>query len=46
VSKAEELSAITFGSGFRSITDIKTGPDGLIYILSYTDGAIYKISPS
>lgn len=46
VSNAEELSAITFGSGFRSITDIKTGPDGLIYILSYTDGAIYKISPS
>jgi aldose sugar dehydrogenase len=46
VSNAEELSAITFGSGFRSITDIKTGPDGLIYILSFTDGAIYKISPS
>ncbi len=45
VNNAEELSIITFGSGFSSITDIKTGPDGLIYILSYSDGAIYRISP-
>lgn len=45
VNNAEELSTITFGSGFGSITDIKTGPDGFIYILSYSDGAIYRISP-
>lgn len=45
VNNAEELSAITFGSGFGSITDIKTGSDGLIYILSYSDGTIYRISP-
>lgn len=44
VNNAEELSAITFGSGFGSITDIKTGPDGLLYVLSFKDGAIYKIS--
>ena len=45
VNNAEELSSITFGSGFGRITDIKTGPDGFIYILSYSDGTIYRISP-
>lgn len=45
VNNAGELSAITFGSGFGSITDIKTGSDGLIYILSYSDGTIYRIGP-
>jgi aldose sugar dehydrogenase len=42
----EELSAITFGSGFGGITDLETGPDGLLYVLSIGDGIIYKISPS
>jgi aldose sugar dehydrogenase len=42
----EELSAIVFGSGFGGITDIETGPDGLLYVLSINDGIIYKISPS
>lgn len=45
VNNAEELSSITFGSGFGRITDIKTGPDGFMYILSYSDGTIYQISP-
>jgi glucose/arabinose dehydrogenase len=47
----DELSAITFGSGFGGITDIETGPDGSLYILSYeksyyytTKAIIYKIS--
>ena len=42
----EELSTIIFGSGFGSITDIETGPDGFLYILSYDDGIIYRIAPS
>ncbi len=41
----EELSAVTFGSGFGVITDIETGPDGLLYILSHDKGIIYEISP-
>jgi glucose/arabinose dehydrogenase len=48
----DELSAITFGSGFGGITDIETGPDGLLYVLADADlitdtdddGIIYKIS--
>ncbi|HEX2231612.1 MAG TPA: PQQ-dependent sugar dehydrogenase [Nitrososphaeraceae archaeon] len=42
----EESSTIIFGSGFGSITDITTGPDGFLYILSYDDGIIYRIAPS
>ncbi len=42
----EESSTIIFGSGFGSITDIATGPDGFLYILSYDDGIIYRIAPS
>jgi aldose sugar dehydrogenase len=40
-----ELSAITFGTGFEGgITDIETGPDGYLYILS-SDGQLYRIVP-
>jgi len=46
VDNEEELSAITFGSGFGGITDIETGPDGFLYVLSYDDGIIYRISPT
>jgi len=39
----DELSAITFGTDFGRITDIETGPDGFLYILSYEEGKIYRI---
>ena len=34
VDNDEELDSILFGQGFAGITDIKTGPDGLLYVLS------------
>ena len=41
----DELSAITFGTGFEGgITDIETGPDGYLYILSF-GGQLYRIVP-
>jgi aldose sugar dehydrogenase len=43
---ANEVSAVTFGTGFGGITDIKTGPDGFLYILSYGNGLIYRVVPS
>lgn len=47
VDNDNQLSAVTFGSGFGGISDIKTGPkDGFLYILSINDGSIYKIGPS
>ncbi|MFI5424875.1 MAG: PQQ-dependent sugar dehydrogenase [Nitrososphaerales archaeon] len=39
-----ELDAVKFGMGFNSITDIKTGPDGMLYVLAFDDGTIYRIS--
>jgi glucose/arabinose dehydrogenase len=42
--KDSELSSLIFGEGFGRITDIETGPDGLLYILTYEDGKIYKIT--
>jgi len=40
-----ELSAVTFGTGFGEITDIETGPDGYLYILSF-NGSLYRIVPA
>jgi len=34
----DELESITFGKNFGVITDIKTGPDGFLYILSLVQG--------
>jgi glucose/arabinose dehydrogenase len=39
----EELGKVTFGTNFGRITDIETGPDGFLYILSYENGKIYRI---
>lgn len=43
---ANEVLAVTFGTGFGGITDIKTSPDGYLYILSYGNGIIYRVVPS
>jgi glucose/arabinose dehydrogenase len=41
-----ELDQIKFGKGFGGITDIQVGPyDGLLYVVSKNDGAIYRIIP-
>ena len=42
----DEVTEIIFGTGFSGITDIKQGPDGLIYIVSIGDGKIYRIIPN
>jgi aldose sugar dehydrogenase len=44
VENEDELNSIIFGKGFEGITDIKTGPDGYLYVLSFNDGTIYRIS--
>jgi aldose sugar dehydrogenase len=41
-----ETQQAIFGQGFGGITDLKVGPaDGYLYVLSYGNGAIYKILP-
>lgn len=46
VDNDQELDSVVLGTGFGGITDIETGPDGYLYVLSYEDGVIYKISTS
>jgi glucose/arabinose dehydrogenase len=40
----DEVDAIILGTGFGGITDIETGPDGYLYILSYQDGRVYRLT--
>ena len=42
----QELSEVAFASGFGVVTDVKSGPDGLLYVVSLTEGAIYRIAPA
>ena len=44
IDSEEELNSYILGTGFGSITDIQSGPDGDIYIVSLESGNIYKIS--
>ena len=45
VNNGDSMDEILLGSGFGCMTDIKIGPDGLIYIVSLSDGVIYRIIP-
>lgn len=37
---------LIFARGFGGITDLQVGPDGYLYVLSYTGGTLYRIVPS
>jgi glucose/arabinose dehydrogenase len=39
-----ESETLIIGRGFGTAADIEQGPDGNLYVVSITDGAIYKIS--
>ena len=39
----DELEDITFARGLGIITDLEVGPDGYLYVVSLSHGAIYKI---
>lgn len=41
----EEINSVIFGTGFGAITDIETGPDGNLYILTF-GGNLYRIVPA
>jgi hypothetical protein len=47
----DEISTVTFVTGFTGVTDIETGPDGNLYVLTFdreTDGqgSLYRILPT
>ena len=39
-----ELDETIIAKGFAGITDLKVGPDGCLYVVSFGDGKIYAIS--
>ena len=41
----DSMDEIIFGTGFGCITDVIAGPDGLLYLVSLSDGTIYRIVP-
>ena len=45
VNDPKENQPIVFGQGFGGITDIQIGPDGYLYVFSYT-GSLFRILPS
>ncbi|OLD64426.1 MAG: hypothetical protein AUI47_05995 [Acidobacteria bacterium 13_1_40CM_2_68_5] len=40
-----EMTEIVFGAGFGVITDLENGPDGRLYVVSLTQGTVYRIGP-
>ncbi len=40
-----EMDEIRYGSGFGVVTDLENGPDGRLYVVSLTRGALYRIGP-
>jgi aldose sugar dehydrogenase len=39
-----ESESLLVGTGFGVVTDIETGPDGHLYVVSLSQGTVYKIS--
>ena len=48
VDSPSELDDVTFATGFGQITDLKVGPDGYLYVLSYkaSEASIHRIVKS
>jgi len=40
-----ENEKIIFGEGFDGISDLEVGPDGYLYVVSISQGKIYKLMP-
>jgi hypothetical protein len=38
-----ESESLLFGQNFGIVTDIQTGPNGNLFVVSLSDGAIYEI---
>jgi glucose/arabinose dehydrogenase len=41
----DSLDEIIFGTGFGCVTDLEVGPDGFLYITSFSHGSIYRMIP-
>ncbi len=45
INKNENMDEIIVGTGFGCITDIERGPDGFLYVVSLSEGEVYRILP-
>jgi aldose sugar dehydrogenase len=45
LNNIDSMSELIFGTGFGCITDLKFGPNGELYIVSLTEGKIFRIIP-
>lgn len=41
----DEAQELIFGGGFGGISDVKVGPDGRVYVLSFGLGKIFAVAP-
>jgi len=42
----EPMDEIVLGTGFGCMTDVEEGPDGFLYVVSLSDGIIYRVLPT
>jgi len=45
-NKDEAMDEIIIGTGFGCVTDIERGPDGFLYVVSLSEGTIFRILPA
>jgi glucose/arabinose dehydrogenase len=46
VNLGESMDDLIVGSGFGCIVDLESGPDGNLYLVTFSDRTIYRISPN
>jgi len=46
INKNESMDELIIGTGFGCITDIERGSDGFLYVVSLSEGVIFRIIPS
>ena len=46
INKNESMDEIVIGTGFGCVTDIERGPDGFLYIVSLSEGTVFRILPT
>ena len=46
INKNESMDEIIIGTGFGCVTDIERGPDGFLYIVSLSEGTVFRILPT
>ena len=46
INHDETMDEIIIGTGFGCVTDIERGPDGFLYVVSLSEGTIFRILPT